>query len=451
MAVDNSMEEGSAGKIVEEKVVFEEVVKDPDPPEQDFVKDGKEEGIQSGMEVDKASGLGGIPEFCSMNVDCKPVGGLRKINSKVLFLDSVESISIVVDALGFAGGIWLVWNNRDVKISLISKHDQFIHVWVEFPDMVGGGPVDGSRCCQFASVLNECGVMDLGGGGNRFTWKGPKFLHLERVYKRLDRAVGNESWRAAFEEADVLVLPRLFSDHSPILVRMVREEVCWRERPFRYLVVWQNDVRFLPFMKNNWIPSDSLLDNLNSLVPMLKEWNKKVFGFTELRKNRIIARIEGIQRRIKSGNCLQLEKLEAVLNKELSEILDQEEHIWFQKSRGEWIREGDRNTKYYHTSTIIRRKRNKILKLQDDKGNWVIEEENLINLARDFFLKLFREDSKDACWFQTNNSWPSLKMDHIDMLETELTLEEVKKAFFQMPPLKAPGVDGFPAIFYQRN
>ena len=38
---------------------------------------------------------------------------------------------------------------------------------------------------------------------------------------------------------------------------------------------------------------------------------------------------------------------------------------------GKWIVLGDRNTKYYHTSTIVRRKRNKIEMLKDEDGRWV--------------------------------------------------------------------------------
>ncbi|XP_061363416.1 uncharacterized protein LOC133307012 [Gastrolobium bilobum] len=260
----------------------------------------------------------------------------------------------------------------------------------------GGGTVDVNRCNNFANILSVCGVMDLGGGGNRFTWKGPKSLHLDRVYKRLDRAVANDVWRSSFEEADVLVLPRLFSDHYPILIRMEKEDSDWRERPFRFLATWQNDARFTSFLKANWDSSAGLLDSLNSLVPMLKEWNMSVFGFTQHRKNKAIARMEGIQRQLSSSNSSQLEKLEAKLRKELSDILDQEEQIWYQKSRSEWIRGGDRNTK-----------------------------EDLIDLARGFFQNLFKEISNEPVWFQTNNSWPAISEDQMGNLSMAISLEEV--------------------------
>ena len=47
--------------------------------------------------------------------------------------------------------------------------------------------------------------------------------------------------------------------------------------------------------------------------------------------------------------------LEAKLRKELNVILNEIELFWFQKSRVEAIHDGDKNTKYFHISTIIRR------------------------------------------------------------------------------------------------
>ncbi|XP_061368484.1 uncharacterized protein LOC133311446 [Gastrolobium bilobum] len=304
---------------------------------------------------------------------------------------------------------------------------------------------------MFSDVLDACGVLDLGGSGSRFTWKGPKYSHLDRVFKRLDRAVANDLWRNCFEEADVLNLSKKISDHCPVLVRLEKGDSCWREKPFRFMAIWQNDPRFSVFFKSNWDTSSELLSSLKSFTPAVKEWNKSVFGFILFRKNRVLARLDGIQKHMCLHNSWHLKDLEAKLLRELSEILDLEEQIWYQKSRGEWIKGGDRNTRFYHTRTLIRRKRNRILKLQNNGSGWVTGEENLIELARNFFYNLFKEDMPIAEWNQTGFSWPVLSKEDRDLLFLDISFEEVRKAFFQMPPLKAPGPDGFPALFYHKN
>ncbi|KAJ8450542.1 LOW QUALITY PROTEIN: hypothetical protein Cgig2_020179 [Carnegiea gigantea] len=81
--------------------------------------------------------------------------------------------------------------------------------------------------------------------------------------------------------------------------------------------------------------------------------------------------LEGIQKKLAQTPNRFLAKLEVQLKKELDEVLSQIELLWFQKSREDAIRDGDRNARYYHLSTIIRRKFNRIDSIQDANGNWL--------------------------------------------------------------------------------
>lgn len=137
--------------------------------------------------------------------------------------------------------------------------------------------------------------------------------------------------------------------------------------------------------------------------------------------------------------------LEKSLQSELALVLYQEELSWFQKSRAQWLTDGDRNKKYYHLKTINRRRRNKIRMLKNNAGDWIEDGEDLKVLVNNFYKNLFVVEHLPGPWVQTRISFPSIHRQILD----DISMEEVKKAMFGMGAWRAPGADGFPARFYQ--
>ncbi|KAJ8432135.1 hypothetical protein Cgig2_014296 [Carnegiea gigantea] len=112
---------------------------------------------------------------------------------------------------------------------------------------------------------------------------------------------------------------------------------------------------------------------LHDLSVGLRKWNKEVFGNLFRKRRTLRARIHNIQNyQNREGND-HLLKLERRLKDELKEVLDQLEVSWMQKSRAEEIPDGDWNTRYFHTSTIIWMHLNHIDALQNPRGNWVTD------------------------------------------------------------------------------
>ena len=76
---------------------------------------------------------------------------------------------------------------------------------------------------------------------------------------------------------------------------------------------------------------------------------------------------------------------------QLKEAYDKEEIFWSQKSRVQWLNEGDRNTHFFHSSVKGRRKRNKIHRLQRDDSSWTSTEEEIeeevVKHYKDLFLQ----------------------------------------------------------------
>lgn len=54
---------------------------------------------------------------------------------------------------------------------------------------------------------------------------------------------------------------------------------------------------------------------------------------------------------------------------DLAEALREEELFWRQKCREEWLKAGDRNTKFFHNCVKGRRIQNRILMLLDEMGH----------------------------------------------------------------------------------
>lgn len=132
-------------------------------------------------------------------------------------------------------------------------------------------------------------------------------------------------------------------------------------------------------------------------------------------------------------------------------ILNQEEVFWFQKLRTQWLEQGDKNTKYYHTVTKVKRKFNRVEALMDSEGQWIYDNKALKNIAFDFYQKLFEEELMVACGQYHHSFTNEIPDQYVGSLNREVTKEEVYQALQEMGPYKAPGPDGFQPFFFQKN
>ncbi|KAK7292750.1 hypothetical protein RJT34_15603 [Clitoria ternatea] len=73
-----------------------------------------------------------------------------------------------------------------------------------------------------------------------------------------------------------------------------------------------------------------------------------------------------INRRSCDNESTQISEIQDQIN----QIRKREEVYWSQRSRIQWLRWGDSNTRFFHASTIQRRARNRILRIQDNNNNW---------------------------------------------------------------------------------
>lgn len=125
------------------------------------------------------------------------------------------------------------------------------------------------------------------------------------------------------------------------------------------------------------------------------------------------------------------------------------ESIYRQKSRETWLLKGDHNSKFFHTSLLVIRRRNKITFIRNG-AIYYTEEREIV----DYFIKNFEE------LFKSNS--PRIPLELEGLGEKVVTIEEienlicipnekeVKKAIWNLHPLKSLGPDGYPGIFYRK-
>lgn len=118
-------------------------------------------------------------------------------------------------------------------------------------------------------------------------------------------------------------------------------------------------------------------------------WNKNHFCNIHYKKKRVITRIYGVQKALASHPSANLINLEKQLHQELDLILDRECDLWTLKSKISWMIQGDRNTSFYHVSTLARRKRNHIAAIKDESSNWLTKEREVMKYLSRGFVKLY--------------------------------------------------------------
>ncbi|KAJ8427137.1 hypothetical protein Cgig2_021393 [Carnegiea gigantea] len=207
-----------------------------------------------------------------------------------------------VEAQGFQGGIWVLWNTDKVNLTLVSAHQQFIIIKVKMKgtrpwlfaaiyvsptqqlrkelwaiviqfahstesarmlvsdynktrsldERDHGGHDMNKRCILFANWIENNGLIDLGFLGPRFTWVRGNTYDTSKSAK-LDRALCNMSWRSRFPEGSVRHLIWCYSDHCSILISTNGfAPLSKNAKRFRFEVAWTSHTQCKEFPKSHW-------------------------------------------------------------------------------------------------------------------------------------------------------------------------------------------------------
>jgi len=138
------------------------------------------------------------------------------------------------------------------------------------------------------------------------------------------------------------------------------------------------------------------------------------------------------------------------IEKEHGELLKLQETMWRQRSRAVWLRDGDRNTKFFHNKASQRAKVNDITKIKDEDGVWWRGDEHIESVLINYFDDLFSSSNPSSIEETCEVVRGKLSEEHKTWCEMVYTREDVTEAINHMHPLKAPRLDGLPSLFFQK-
>ena len=220
--------------------------------------------------------------------------------------------------------------------------------------------------------------MDLGFTENSYTWSNKRW-GADYIKQHLDRDIANISWRLAFPKVAIYHLGALNSDHAPFLID-TNPQHPFTIRLFQFQAIWTRDSRCGEVISKAWEKDHlgSTCFNFYSkqfnTTSTLKIWNREVFGVCQIKINEFSVKLEEVQKR--PANEFNA-RLEADIQAELNEWLLWNELMWRQKSRETWLKEGNRNSRFFHLSTIIRRGQNSIDAIKLDNGDWILNKNEI--------------------------------------------------------------------------
>jgi hypothetical protein len=315
----------------------------------------------------------------------------------------------------------------------------------------GGRPVAGSSHCPFKRFIDNFSMIDLGFAGNPFTWSNNR-QGLENIKERLDRGLASPSWIHLHPEFCMIHLPAHNSDHNPISLN-TNSTSCFLARPFRFKEFWTKNPscgqviaaawkKFVPIQQDFCLPKK--LENTK--VALLK-WNSLHFGNIHKQINDTLKLLDITQKTTPSHSSFELE---ISLKVDLDNLLIKEESLWRSKSRESWLTYKDLSTKYFHLSTLIRRRSNAVNFLKLDSGVWVSSRTEIGDHFSAHFTNIFTSTNPHI-EPEMQNLFPLIIIEEEnDLLSSIPAEEEILDALASLGSTKAPGPDGFTALFFKK-
>ncbi|KAE8729083.1 Ubiquitin-activating enzyme E1 1 [Hibiscus syriacus] len=264
---------------------------------------------------------------------------------------------------------------------------------------------------------------------------------------RLDRFLVNVSFLSMFSDITQSLLTKSISDHNAIILESGEDN--WGKRPFRLISYLMTEDGFQEKVAESINEfkrvrkKAGILSILRNTKFAIKTWSGNRNQFPSKQISAIEDKIHHLE------NSFQKNQVSGVIDSssELKLLRDElwrlyriEEQIWFQNSREKWVKDGDRNSKFFHTCASIRRRRNALNAICVD-GVIIRDLVRLKSAVKEHFFKAF--NSRTTLEVEDIKlNFSRISMEQSLMLEKEFTEGKILETLNSCDSNKVPGPGG---------
>ncbi|XP_058752306.1 uncharacterized protein LOC131625459 [Vicia villosa] len=297
---------------------------------------------------------------------------------------------------------------------------------------------------KFAKFIELMEVVDLP-IGNKFTWINSN----GKTRSRIDRILLSKGILYQWKVVAQVTGNRDISDHRRV---WLKSSILDRgPKPFKVFNSWFEHEDFLKFVRQQGesfkVQGSSafiLKEKLRRLRDSLRGWNNRVFKRLDLHLEEEVKLLNELKSDGMSINSQLSQEVNARRKKSQDNIwrlLQHKEIMIKQKARLKWIKEGDNNTKYFHSVLKTRTRKNTIVSIQSDQGRLEGVEE-----VKEGVKKFFEQRFKKQCTPRPRLQGLEFnKLNDVERLalKEKFSREEIREVVFGCEGDRSPGPDGY--------
>jgi hypothetical protein len=302
---------------------------------------------------------------------------------------------------------------------------------------------------QFRSLIDDLALKEIQLLGRKFTWSNqqanPTLVRLDRVFCTVD-------WENLFPNVPLHSAATEDSDHCPLLLGL--RDFKHGKRRFHFEAFWPKLEGFLEAVQEAWnsvqpqpCPFSTLDKKLKATARKLQAWSDRKEGHVEsqLSLAREVQHIMKIAQHMRPLTPLEVE-LKNQLKRHFLALASFKRTIACSRSRIQWLKEGDANSRFFHPHARHRRKKNFIGKLVF-YGEICTDHTGKERIIHHFYNGLL--GSTGSREFTIDLQALEMPSHDLSCLEAPFSEKEIWETIKQMPSNKAPGPDGFTGNFYK--